>query len=126
MNKLSSILLSILFLSTSTFASTGAALVAAGAVSMSSNHKNAEEKHKEVITNEFHKNRADKLVITCRANPSLFGSNKNAFSDAIKKCEGKLKQIIPNASLGEVLYIRDEIDYVYIDYEIVKETSSED
>lgn len=114
MNKLSTILLCIMFVSTNTFASTGAALVAGGAVAMNANHK------KEEITNEYHKYRADKLVITCRAHPSLFSYNKNAFSGAIEKCEEKLKQIIPDASLGEVLYIRDEIDFVYIDYEVVR------
>lgn len=125
MNKLSTILLCIMFVSTNTFASTGAALVIGGAVAMSAKHKKEEEKKKEEINNEYHKYRADKVVITCRAHPSLFSYNQNDFSRAIKKCEDKLKQIIPDASLGDVLYIRDERDFVYIDYEVVRQPRTE-
>ncbi|SKA66187.1 hypothetical protein SAMN02745213_01769 [Succinivibrio dextrinosolvens DSM 3072] len=125
MKKLATILLCFMFINTKTFAATGSAIVAVGAAAMAANHKKAEEKKKEIATTESQRYRADKLVITCRAHPSLFSHNKNAFSDAIEKCEDKLKQIIPDASLGDVLYIRDEKDFVYIDYEVVRTPRTE-
>lgn len=125
MNKLVTTALALLFFSTNTLANSGAAIVAVGAAAMSAKNKKAEEKEKEIATTESQRYRADKLVITCRAHPSLFSHNKNAFSDAIEKCEDKLKQIIPDASLGDVLYIRDEKDFVYIDYEVVRTPRTE-
>lgn len=125
MNKLSIIILCFIFFSTNTLANSGAAIVAVGAAAMAANHKKAEEKKKEIAKTESQRYRADKLVITCRTHPSLFSHNKNAFSDAIEKCEDKLKQIIPDASLGDVLYIRDEKDFVYIDYEVVRTPRTE-